>query len=411
MPLHFDVVIVGAGQAGAQAAISLRQLKFGGTIAMVGEEPELPYQRPPLSKEYLLGKVAFERMLIRPAQFWGERQVTMLLGQRVKKVDPDSRNVTTDEDVTIGYGRLIWAAGAAPRRLSCIGHDVSGVHVVRSRRDVDQLIAELPNSRHVVIVGGGYIGLETAAALVNAKKQVTVIEVLDRVLARVAGEPLARFYETEHRNRGVHFRWTTRVVGIEGQEGRATGVHLSDGELLHCDLVIVGIGVVASVEPLLAAGAIGSNGVKVDAQCRTSLPDILAVGDCAIHANRYANGDEIRLESVQNANDQATVAAKVVAGISAEYDVVPWFWSNQYDLQLKTVGLSAGYDQLLVRGDPTSRSFTLIYLRAGKVVALDCVNATTDYAQGRALILGGMQPDIARLTAPEVPLKEIASPS
>ncbi|CAN5482532.1 FAD-dependent oxidoreductase [soil metagenome] len=403
---HYDVLIVGAGHGGAQAAIALRQNKFPGTIAMIGDEPELPYERPPLSKDYLSGEKPFERILIRPAGFWAEREVTMLLGRTVLSVDPVAHVVSTAEG-EIGYGSLIWAGGGSARRIGCVGNDLVGVHTVRTRADVDRMTGELPGVSRVVVIGGGYIGLEAAAVLTKFGKKVVLLEALDRVLARVAGEPLSRFYEAEHRSRGVDVRLGVAVDRIEGTE-RVTGVRLADGELIACEMVIVGIGIIASVAPLLAAGAEGGNGVMVNAQCRTSLPDIFAIGDCALHANRFAGGAAIRLESVQNANDQANVVAKTIACMPADYDAVPWFWSNQYDLRLQTVGLSTGHDVAVVRGDPATRSFSLVYLRGGKVIALDCVNATKDFVQGRKLVVEGLSPDPSLLADAGVPLKEMA---
>ena len=405
--MNYDILIVGAGHGGAQAAIALRAAKFTGSIAIVGDEPEYPYERPPLSKDYLAGDKPFERILIRPPAFWEERAVTMLLGCRIVAVDAAAHRVTTDDGATIGYGQLIWATGGAPRRLTCSGHDLIGVHGVRTRADVDRMIAELPAVTRVVVIGGGYIGLEAAAVLAKFGKHVTVLEALPRVLARVAGEPLSRFYEAEHRAHGIDVRLNVAVTCIEEVDGKACGVTLADGETVSAGMVIVGIGIVPAVQPLLDAGAAGGNGVDVDAQCRTSLPDVFAIGDCAAHANAFADGATIRLESVQNANDQATVVAKTITGSPVDYHAVPWFWSNQYDLRLQTVGLSTGHDAWVMRGDPAMRSFSLIYLRAGRVVALDCVNATKDYVQGRALVTAGAAIDPDRLADVTTPLKEM----
>lgn len=401
-----DVLIVGAGHAGAQAAIALRQRGFAGSLAIVGDEPELPYERPPLSKDYLAGDKPFERMLIRPPAFWDERQVAMLTGRRVASVDADAHVATTADGERLGYGTLIWAAGGSPRRLGCAGHDLAGVHAVRTRADVDALAAELGAASRIAVVGGGYIGLEAAAVLAKLGKSVTVIEAQDRVLARVAGTALSRFYEAEHRARGVDLRLGTGVERIEG-EGRATGVRLTDGTVVAAEIVIVGIGIVPSVAPLIGAGAAGENGVDVDGACRTSLPDVFAIGDCARHVNRFAGGAAIRLESVQNANDMANVAARALLGEPAEYDAVPWFWSNQSDLKLQTVGLSAGHDAAVTRGDPANRSFSVVYLKGGRVVALDCVNATKDYVQGRKLVEAEAMVAPERLADASVPLKEM----
>ncbi len=407
----FDILIVGAGHGGAQAAIALRQRGFAGTLAIVGEEPELPYERPPLSKDYLAGDKPFERIMIRPAAYWAEREVAMLTGMRVNAVDAAAHRVTLSGGETIDYGKLIWATGGHPRRLTLSGHDLVGVHGVRSREDVDRMIGELASTTEVVVIGGGYIGLEAAAVLTKLGKHVTVLEALDRVLARVAGEPLSRFYEAEHRAHGVDVRLGCSVECIEEADGRATGVRLATGEVLPAQMVIVGIGIIPAVEPLIAAGAAGGNGVAVDEHCRTSLPDIYAIGDCAAHSNAFADGATIRLESVQNANDQATLVAKAITGEPEAYKAVPWFWSNQYDLRLQTVGLSIGHDDAVVRGDIASRSFSIVYLRQGRVIALDCVNAVKDYVQGRALVVAGAKVDPERLADASVPLKELLAPA
>jgi len=402
----YDIVIVGTGHAGAQAAIALRQEGFEGTIAMIGEEDCPPYERPPLSKEYLAGDKPFERILIRPERFWEERAITLRLGEQVVAVDAEARCLTTAAGIVIDYGTLIWAAGGHARRLSCDGHQLTGVHGVRSRADVDRLIAELPDVAQVVVIGGGYIGLEAAAVLTKFGKAVTIVEAQDRVLARVAGEALSRFYEAEHRAHGVTVRLSESVACIEG-EGRISGVRLADGTVLAAQMAIVGIGIVPAVQPLIAAGAADENGVAVDTQGRTSLPHIYAVGDCAAHANDFADGAVIRLESVQNAHDQATVAARTIMGREVAYHAVPWFWSNQYDLKLQTVGLSTGHDQAILRGDPASRSFSVVYLRQGRVIALDCVNAMRDFVQGKALVAGGATVPVEALADAGRPLKTL----
>jgi 3-phenylpropionate/trans-cinnamate dioxygenase ferredoxin reductase subunit len=404
-----DVLIVGAGHGGAQAAIALRQQKFEGTITIVGDEPEIPYERPPLSKEYLSQEKGFDRILIRPRAFYDERNISFILGGRVTSLDAGAHQATLADGSVIQYGKLIWAAGGSPRRLTCTGSELKRVHAVRTRADVDQLMSELPSINDVVVIGGGYIGLEAAAVLSKLGKKVTVLEALDRVLARVAGETLSRFYEAEHRAHGVEVRLNARMDCIEEKDGEAVGVRMQDGEILPAQCVIVGIGIIPAIEVLQHAGAACSNGVDVDEFCRTSLPDVFAIGDLANHANKYADGQRIRLESVQNANDQATTAAKFITGNAEAYDAVPWFWSNQYDLRLQTVGLSIGYDETVVRGNPENRAFSVVYLKEGRVIALDCVNAVKDYVQGKALVVGKIHPDKARLANPEVLLKELAA--
>ena len=402
-----DIAIVGAGHGGAQAAIMLRQLKFEGSIALIGDEPELPYERPPLSKEYFAGEKPFERILLRPEKFWADREVTMMIATRVTELDADAHRLTFEDGGTLEYGRLIWAAGGAPRMLSCEGADLAGVHAVRTRADVDAMTAGLDAVDRVVVIGGGYIGLEAAAVLTKLGKRVCLLEALDRVLARVAGEDLSRFYERIHREHGVDLRTGVMVERIEGDGSRATGVGLASGESVPADMVIVGIGIIPSVEPVITAGATGTNGVQIDEYCRTSLPDIYAVGDCAAHINDFADGVTIRLESVQNANDMATTAAKHIAGNPARYAATPWFWSNQYDLKLQTVGLGQDHDETVLRGDPDEGSFSVVYLKQGRVIALDCVNAVKDYVQGRKLVEGRCAPDRTKLADASVPLKEL----
>lgn len=406
---RYDIVIVGAGHAGAQAAICLRQMGFEGSLALVGDEDFLPYERPPLSKEYLAGDKPFERILLRPAAFWPERDIDLLLGKRVGAVDPVAKLLTLGGGAQLGYGQLIWATGGTPRMMDCQGSNAHNVFAVRTRADVDKIMARLDDTKNVAIIGGGYIGLEAAAVMRKLGKQVTLIEALDRVLSRVAGPSLSAFFEAEHRSHGVDLRTGVMVVHIETDDaGHAVAVQCGGGERIVADMVIVGIGIIAQTGPLITAGAAGGNGVDVDEFCRTSLPDVYAIGDCAAHANSFAHDRVIRLESVQNANDQAKVAAAHIMGKAEPYQAVPWFWSNQYDLRLQTVGLSMDYDQELVRGDPASRSFSVIYLRGGKVIALDCVNATKDYVQGRKAIVDALPLDLAQLADPAVPIKEVA---
>ncbi len=406
--MHYDILIVGGGHGGAQAAISLRQAKFEGSIGVVNAEAEYPYERPPLSKDYFAGDKSFERIMIRPPAFWAERGIDMLLGKQVDGVDPDAHMVTLSDGAVIGYGSMIWATGGSPRQLLVPGGNLAGVHVVRSRADVDRMLDGLDDVAQVVIIGGGYIGLEAAAVLRKIGKQVTLMEAMDRVLARVAGEPLSRFYESEHRAHGVDVRLGVEITAMEG-ESFVTGVLLADGEIVPAQMVIVGIGIIPAVAPLLTAGAAGGAGVDVDTYCRTSLPDIFAIGDCAAHANAFAGGNVMRVESVQNANDMANAVAKSLTGELTPYHAVPWFWSNQYDLRLQTVGISAGYDATVLRGDPDTRGFSVIYLKGGKVIALDCVNATKDYVQGRFFVTEGLSPTAEQLANTHVTLKELAA--
>ena len=404
-----DVVIVGAGHGGAQAAIALRQNGFAGSILLIGREPEIPYERPPLSKEYLAREKTFERICLRPEHFWAGKGIILARNREVVRIDPAAHQLVLRDGAVITYGQAIWATGGDPRRLACPGAELAGIHAVRTRADVDQLMAELDaGARRAVVIGGGYIGLEAAAVLTKLGVAVTVLEMLPRVLARVAGETLSNFFEGEHRAHSVDLRTGTAVDAIVGEHGRVSGVTLANGTALPADIVIAGIGIIPAVGPLLSAGAAGGNGVDVDEFCRTSLPDVYAIGDCAAQANGFADNAVVRLESVQNANDMASCAAKAICGDPQPYGATPWFWSNQYDLKLQTVGLTLGYDQEIVRGDPAARSFAVIYLRNGQVIALDCVNSVKDYVQGRKLVEARFKPDDPELLAdPGVPLKDM----
>jgi 3-phenylpropionate/trans-cinnamate dioxygenase ferredoxin reductase subunit len=404
---RFDVVIVGAGQAGAQAATCLRREGFSGSIALIGDESELPYDRPPLSKEYLSGIKDFDKLIFRNAAAWSEMGVTIFTGVHIASVDPALRCVASSDGQVFGYQVLIWAAGGSPRRLSCRGADAVGMHRLRTRADVDAILARLQGVDRVAIVGGGYIGLETAAALRGLGKEVVVLEAQDRVLARVTGEPIARFYEAEHRARGVDVCLGIEIAAVETARGAICGIRLTGGETIPTEMLIVGIGIIPEVAPLAAAGAETGNGVRVDALCRTSLADIYAIGDCAEHRNDFAHSEWTRLESIQNANDHAMTAAKAICGVEAPYHSLPWFWSNQYDLKLQTVGLSQGYDDLIVRGEPAMRSFSVAYFRDRRLVALDCVNAVRDYSHGRALILAGLPVDRSAVADASITLRTL----
>lgn len=405
----FDVLIVGAGQAGASVAIHLRQNGFTGTVAMVGDEPDLPYERPPLSKAYLSGEIAADQLALRPAAYWGDQRVELMTGHRVIAVDAHQHEVTCHSGLRICYRHLVWAAGGHARRLSCPGADLAGVHVVRTRTDVDKLRNEVAGASNIVIIGGGYIGLETAAVLTKLGKLPTVLEAQARVLERVTSPAVSAFFEQEHRSHGVQIRTSTTVEALDGQDGRVSSVVLANGTRIPADLVVVGIGLALETGPLERAGATCTNGVDVDEYCRTSLPDIYAVGDCASHENRFGAGRRMRLESVQNANDQGKVAAANIAGTPTSYDSVPWFWSHQFDLKLQTVGLCTGYDAHVVRGSAQSRSFSVVYLRQGQVIALDCINAPRDYVQGRKLVSQGTRADPLALADRNQDLAQLAA--
>lgn len=402
----FDVLIVGGGHGGAQVAISLRQGGFHGSIVIVSDEAEYPYERPPLSKEFFSGEKSAERIRIRPEAFWQEREIALLLNERVVSLDPSKHQVNTAGGLVLSYGKLVWAAGGCARRIDMPASLRSNVLTVRTLQDAERLKLLSSEAAHVVMVGGGYIGLEAAAVLSKAGKRVTLVEALDRVLARVAGPELSRFVEAAHRSHGVELRLATAISGFQGREKVET-IALADGSTIDCDLVVVGIGIIPEVEPLSDAGATCGNGVEIDEFCRTTLPDVFAIGDCAAHRSAYAECARIRLESVQNAVDMAKTVADYLLGRPSAYNCVPWFWSNQYDLRIQTIGLSIGYDATVVRGDLNSGSFSVVYLKDERVIALDCVNAVKDYVQGKALVMAGARIPAGRLADSGTALKDL----
>lgn len=404
---NYDVIIVGTGHAGAQAAVALRQQGFTGSILMIGEELHLPYERPPLSKEYFSGEKTFERILLRPEQFWQDKKIDLKLGQRVIQIDAQSHRILTQQNYEYHYNKLIWATGGKPRRLSCEGAALEGIHYIRNREDVDRINQELDRVQKCVIIGGGYIGLEAASALRKINREVTLVEGQSRVLARVAGPIISDFYQQYHQEKGVEFYLGQGVDYLEGDQGRVHTVILANGTRIATDMVIVGIGLNPEVNVLVEAGAAFSNGIETDRRCRTSLVDIFAIGDCANHENFFADGQRIRLESVQNANDQAMIVTKEILDKGEDYAAVPWFWSNQYDLKLQTIGLSIGYDQEILRGEPDSGSFTVIYLREGKIIAIDCVNRPADFIQGKAIIQQSIYIPIEQLSDHSQALKDM----
>jgi 3-phenylpropionate/trans-cinnamate dioxygenase ferredoxin reductase subunit len=382
MPEH--LVIVGGGQAAAQAVQSLRQGNYLGSITLVGDEPYAPYQRPPLSKKYLAGELARERLLLRPAAFYAEKQVTLELGRRATALDVAARRVQLDDGRALGYDRLLLATGSRVRKLEVPGAALRGVHYLRTIADADAITADLRPGARVLLVGAGYIGLEVAAVLRQRGFAVTVLEALERVLSRVASPEISAFYDACHRAAGVELHYGTAVKALHGTE-RVASVETTDGRTFDCELVIVGIGVVPNVELAAAAGLPCDNGIVVDEFARTADERVVAAGDCTNHPHPLLRR-RIRLESVPNAVHQAKVAAATLLGTPTAYSEVPWFWSDQYDLKLQIVGLSAGYDEVVVRGDPAQRSFAAFYLGAGKLLAVDAVNSPKDFLAGKKLV-------------------------
>ena len=366
------VVIVGAGQAAAQLVVSLRGGGFAAPITVIGDEPFLPYQRPPLSKKFLSERPAPESLYLRPAQFWSERDVQFMLGIAAAKADFQTRIVTLADGREVPFHTLVFATGTCARRLPLPGVDLAGVFSLRAIGDVQQLRPALDAARHVAILGGGYIGLETAAVMRGENRDVTVVEAEDRVLKRVTAPPVAKFFDRVHRERGVDIRVGARVAAISGQ-GRASALRLADGTDIAADAILLAAGAKANDELAQSAGLACSEGILVDAIGRTGVENVFAVGDCARFPSiRY--GRQLRLECVQNAIDQAKAAAAAILGAPGSYDPVPWFWSDQYEFKLQIAGLFDGYDDVAEIGDTASGRFSVEYRRNGRLIAVDAVN-------------------------------------
>ena len=397
------IVIAGAGHAAGQIVASLIQHKFDGQVVLVGDEPYLPYQRPPLSKKFLAGEMPAERLYVKPESFYADAGVEMHLETRIESLDCAARTLTTSGG-EIAFDKLILALGSRVRRLPVEGVDLPGVHYLRSIADVDSIRADFDKGRKLVIVGAGYIGLEVAAVARQAGLDVTVVEMADRVMSRVVSPEISDFYQIEHTNQGVKLRLSTGVASIGGKK-RVTHVTTPDGDDIPADLVVVGVGIVPNTELASAAGLDVDNGIVVDDHCVTSDPDIYAVGDCTLHPNAIYDR-MLRLESVHNALEQAKTAVANICGVDTAYCQVPWFWSDQYDLKLQIAGLSDGYDDVVIRGNPAKRSFSCVYLRDGRIIALDAINAPRDFVQSKQLIAEQTRMDVAKLADPESFLKD-----
>jgi 3-phenylpropionate/trans-cinnamate dioxygenase ferredoxin reductase subunit len=366
------LVVIGAGQAAAQLAMSLRQGGFGEPITIVGDEPYLPYQRPPLSKKFLSEHRAPDWLFLRPEKFWQDHSVTFELGAAVAAVDPARQHVVLKGGREIDFRLLAFATGTSARMPPIPGLDQAGVHVVRRIDDVARLRPALDRARRVAIIGGGYIGLEVAAVVRSEGREVIVLEALDRVLKRVTGPDVSAFYTRYHRERGVDVRAGAKILGLEAA-GQGALVHLDPDERLAADLVLVATGARANDEIARAAGIACEDGILVDEQARTSSPGIYAIGDCTrFPSRRY--GRRLRLESVQNAIDQGKAAAASILGAPQPYDPVPWFWSDQYDLKLQMAGISEGCERTDIVGDVAARRFSVEYRRDGRLIAVDAVN-------------------------------------
>lgn len=405
------VLVVGACQAGVQLAASLREGGYDGPVVLVGAEPHLPYQRPPLSKAYLSGDATPESLALRTRSWYDAQGVELVLGERVVQVDLEAGRAETESGRTLGCGRLALTTGARVRRLQVPGAELGGVLYLRDLAHADSLAAALPGCERVVVVGGGFIGLEAAAVCRAKGKQVTVVEYADRLMARAVAPVVSDFYLAAHRRRGTQVLLGRGVVGLEG-DTRVRGVVLDDGTVLPADLVLVGVGVAPRVELAEQLGLTVEQGaVRVDEHARTSDPRVVAAGDVALLPNPQAPDVLVRLESVQNAVDQAKTAAATLLGRTEPYRALPWFWSDQAGIKLQIAGLSQGWQEAVLRGDPDDESFSVLYLRDGRLLAVDAVNRAADYmAARRVLSRGRVELSAAAAADQDRPLKDLLVP-
>ena len=401
----YNVVIVGAGHAGAALAISLRQKGFAGSILLTGDEATLPYERPPLSKEYLQGKIEAERLLIRPKEFWTDQNITLVTGCAVTGLNAIKRQVSLSNGSALGFDWCVLATGGKVRQLKCEGRNLAGVHSLLNLTDAERIRDDLANVSQVAVIGAGYIGLEFAASASELGKKVTVIEAQDRVLSRVTSPVVASYLEEQHVRRGVTFHFGQGVSALRGDE-TLQSVILEDGTAIPAQMAICGIGMDAGTDLAEDAGLNCDHGVLVDSCFRTSSPGILAIGDCSRHPNPFAGG-LWRLESVQHAQDSAETAAAVIMGDESPYAQVPTFWSQQYDLRLQSAGLNMDADDIIVRGKTGSTPFCAIYTRKGQIIAIDAINAPRDFMAARKLIQQGSKPDRESLVDASIPLKSL----
>ncbi len=395
------IVIIGAGQAGSSLAVKLRALGFDGDITLIGEEPVPPYQRPPLSKKYMLGEMEVERLYLRPEAFYAEQNITLRTNVRVTAIDPQARTVTLDDGV-LPYDQLALTTGSTPIRLpDAIGGALGGVYTVRTLADADAMAPEFTEGRRVLIIGGGYIGLEAAAVAAARGLKVTLVEMADRILQRVASPETSDYFRALHRHHGVDIR---EGIGLERLNGdtRVTSATLSDGSTLDIDFAIVGIGIRPATALAEAAGLAIDNGIRVDSHGRTSDPSVFAAGDCTSFPYK---GGRIRLESVPNAIEQAEATAAAMLGDTGEYLAKPWFWSDQYDVKLQIAGLNAGYDRVVVRDSVSPRSHW--YYRGETLLAVDAMNDPRAYMVGKRLIESGKSPDPQAVADPATDLKSL----
>lgn len=400
-------IIIGAGQAGSDLASALRQQGCTGRIILIGDEPALPYRRPPLSKAYLSGDVEAETLYIKPEAAYAKSDIEVRTGVRVASINRDAHTVTLDDGSLIQYNKLALTTGGRARKLPLPGADKPNVHYVRTLADIDHLKAQFKPGKRLLIIGGGYIGLEAASVGIKKGLKVTLVEALPRLLARVTGPELSQYYDSVHRRHGVDIKLGVGVTAFEGNEQVETVV-LDDGTRLPADIVIVGIGLIPNTELAEQAGLEVNNGINVDLYAQTSDPDILAAGDCANCEHGFLER-RVRLESVPNASEMARVAAATICGKRVPHNGVPWFWSDQYDLKLQMVGLNHGYDQVVIRGSMAHDSFSALYLKDGVVIAADAVNRPKDFMVAKKLVAGRVKAEPDTLADESVDLKSLVA--
>ncbi len=404
---EYGVVIVGAGQAGCDVSLGLRQQGYSSTIRLIGDENYPPYRRPPLSKSFLAGDATLESLYLRPEASYKEQRIECSYGIGVESIDRQARTVRLFDATQLEFDHLVLATGGKVRRLSLRGADRANVHYVRTIDDILRLKDHFLAGKRLVIVGGGFIGLEAAAVGIQKKLNVTVVEALPRVLARVTSPEMSAFYEQAHRSRGVTVLTGTGVHALEG-EPLVDTVVLSDGRRIPADVLVVGIGIVPNIELADAAGLAVSNGIVTDSSTKTEDPHIYAIGDCGNHRSSLFDR-HVRLESVPNASEQARICAAAICAKPIPPSTVPWFWSDQYDLKLQMAGLCEGYDQVAIRGDPSKESFCALYLRGGTIIAVDAVNRPGDFVVSKRLIAERVAASVERLADDASPLKALLS--
>ena len=397
-------IIAGAGHAGGQTAISLRQAGYEGRIVVCGDEPVPPYQRPPLSKKYLSGELALERVFLRPESFYLKNDIELRLGNAVREIDRERRTVRLEDGDTLAFTDLVIATGSRPRRLDAPGADLENIFYLRTLADSDVIRNALVADRRLAVVGGGYIGLEIASTAKGLGLDVCVIEAADRILGRVTAPEMSAYYTSAHRARGVDIRLSTSITAFEG-DGAVEAVDCGD-ETIPADVVVVGIGIVPDQALAASAGIRCDDGIVVDERCATSADHVYAVGDCTRHPNPIL-GRTLRLESVHNALEQARTAAANIAGTPTKYEQVPWFWSDQFDLKLQMVGMSQGYDTIVQRGSMDADDFAMFYLKDGVLIAVDAVNRPREFMACRKLVPERPRIDPTTLADESIPMKEM----